>query len=293
MRSSAVEGAPASSKFFRRQRSDESEAPSTTLRVVPLPRYRGGGKTKHSRSRGAIFVRARVFRPPFCLTPSPCAVPGCRFAHPGYIEKRGSGTPRDASSNPRSQRGARSAERARLSASHSGSGQGDSWSPRPGTRPCFRGAVRSVQSCTAASIGRRRPCASQCMIRKSGCRFSGKIMQSLAGVTRAGKTNLLSPYSEHLACRSLCREDDARCRPGAGYKSARGHRARPVPRSVLAKNVPSKGEMRSFSSAGGVDSRNSAAALHRLDVSSVFEAHCGARIAAATRHAANHRGVWP
>ena len=48
---------------------------------------------------------------------------------------------------------------ARLSASHCGSGQGDSWSPRPGTRPCFRGAVRSVRSCTAASTGRRRPCA--------------------------------------------------------------------------------------------------------------------------------------
>src|SRR6185437_14066475 len=52
-------------KFFRRQRNDESDAPSTTLRVVPLPRYRGGGKTKRSQSHGAIFVRARVFRPPF------------------------------------------------------------------------------------------------------------------------------------------------------------------------------------------------------------------------------------
>src|SRR6185437_9331804 len=59
--------------------------------------------------------------------------------------------------------------------------------------------------------------------------------------------------------------DDARCRPGAGYKSARGHRARPVPRSVLAKNVPSKGEMGSFSSTGGVDSRNSASQRYLID----------------------------
>ena len=79
------------------------------------------------------------------------------------------------------------------------------------------------------------------------------------------KNERLSPYSEHLACRSLCRQDDARCRPGAGYKSARGHRARPVPRSVLAKNVPSKGEMMSFSSAGGVDSRNSASQRYLID----------------------------
>src|SRR6185312_17112484 len=76
------------------------------------------------------------------------------------------------------------------------------------------------------------------------------------GITRAGKTNLLSPYSEHLACRSLCRQDDARCRPGAGYKSARRHRARPVPRSVLAKNVPSKGEVDFFSSLGGAIQEN-------------------------------------
>ena len=69
------------------------------------------------------------------------------------------------------------------------------------------------------------------------------------------KNERLSPYSEHLACRSLCRQADARCRPGAGYKSARGHRTRPVPRSVLAKNVPSKGEMGSFSSAGGKESK--------------------------------------
>jgi hypothetical protein len=78
----------------------------------------------------------------------------------------------------------------------------------------------------------------------------------LAGITRAGKTNLLSPYSEHLACRSLCRQADARCRPGAGYKSARRHRARPVPRSVLAKNVPSKGAMDFFSSLGGAIQEN-------------------------------------
>ena len=96
-----------------------------------------------------------------------------------------------------------------------------------------------------------------------------ETLRCSTGVTRAG-TKRLSPSSEHLTRRSLCRQADARCRPGAGYKSARGHRTRPVPRSVLAKNVPSKGEMISFRSAGGADSRNSGARSYRFDLTGVF-----------------------
>jgi hypothetical protein len=42
---SAVEGAQAATNLFRRKRSVESRAPSTILlrKMVPLPRYRGGG----------------------------------------------------------------------------------------------------------------------------------------------------------------------------------------------------------------------------------------------------------
>ncbi len=50
--------------------------------------------------------------------------------------------------------------RARLSAFHCGSCQGDSWSPRLSVRPRFPGSVRRVRSLTAAPTGGRRPRAS-------------------------------------------------------------------------------------------------------------------------------------
>jgi hypothetical protein len=53
----AVEGARAATNLFRRKRSGESDAPSTTLRVVPLPRYRGGGRNRFSFSRCAFCLR--------------------------------------------------------------------------------------------------------------------------------------------------------------------------------------------------------------------------------------------
>jgi hypothetical protein len=42
---SAVDGAPAATNLLRRKRRVESRAPSTILlrKMVPLPRYRGGG----------------------------------------------------------------------------------------------------------------------------------------------------------------------------------------------------------------------------------------------------------
>ena len=80
---------------------------------------------------------------------------------------------------------------ARLSASHRGSCQRDSWSPRLCTRPRFPGSVRSARS--------------------YGPPTGAKIVRVSTGVTRA----VLSPSSEHLTHRSLCRQSDARCRPSA------------------------------------------------------------------------------
>ena len=55
-----VEGARAATKLFRRKRSVESDAPSTTLRVVPLPRYRGGRTTQLPFSRCAFCLRPEL-----------------------------------------------------------------------------------------------------------------------------------------------------------------------------------------------------------------------------------------
>jgi len=83
--------------------------------------------------------------------------------------------------------------------------------PKAQRQAMLSGTVRSVRSCTAAPTGERRPCASPCMIRKSGCRFSGKIMHHSQAYPRRNK----SQCSEHLTCRSLCRQADARRRPSA------------------------------------------------------------------------------
>ena len=118
--------------------------------------------------------------------------PGCRSAQPGLQKAQGSRTPTDAVLNrlPCGKR-APCAGRARLSAFHCGSCQGDSWSPRLCTRPRFPGSVRSARS--------------------YGPPTGAKIVRVSTGVTRA----VLSPSSEHLTHRSLCRQSDARCRPSA------------------------------------------------------------------------------
>ncbi len=54
-RACAVEGARAPTNLLRRKRSVKSDAPSTMLRMVPLPRFRGGGR---------FFIR-------HCRTPVP------------------------------------------------------------------------------------------------------------------------------------------------------------------------------------------------------------------------------
>ena len=48
-----VEGALDSPLRFRRKRLVESDAPSTTLRVVPLPRYRGAGRERVNDAGGS------------------------------------------------------------------------------------------------------------------------------------------------------------------------------------------------------------------------------------------------
>src|SRR5579872_4317988 len=127
---------------------------------------------KRSCSHGAIFVRARVFHPTIFSNAFPSA-PFLGFSLcPPRPQTKGEAERRETHKLTRALRargcphpippplaGRDREGAARHSASHCGSDQGDSWSPRPGTRPCFRGAVRSVQSCTAAPTGGRRPCA--------------------------------------------------------------------------------------------------------------------------------------
>jgi hypothetical protein len=66
----AVEGASASTIFLRRQRSSISDAPSTALRAVPLPRYRGGGQVlSFSRCAFASEFCHATARKPFHIPP--------------------------------------------------------------------------------------------------------------------------------------------------------------------------------------------------------------------------------
>src|SRR6185437_491791 len=83
--------------------------------------------------------------------------------------------------------------RARLSAFHCGSRQGDSWSPRLSVRPCFPGQ--------SGAFGPVRPL-------QPG---SGDLARLRGRYPRRNK----SQCSEHLTCRSLCRQTDARRRPSA------------------------------------------------------------------------------
>jgi hypothetical protein len=93
--------------------------------------------------------------------------------------------------------------RARLSAFHCGSRQGDSWSPRLSVRPCFPGQ--------SGAFGPVRPL-------QPG---SGDLARLHGRYPRRNK----SQCSEHLTCRSLCRQADARRRPSA-------ERTNPLPAST-------------------------------------------------------------
>jgi len=66
-----VEGARASTFFLQRQRSSVSEAPSTSLRVVPLPRFAGADKAiPFSRCTFASELCLHASRKPFPNPPS-------------------------------------------------------------------------------------------------------------------------------------------------------------------------------------------------------------------------------
>src|SRR5208282_947070 len=70
-RSCAVEGARAATLFLQRQRSSVSEAPSTSLRVVPLPRFAGADKAiPFSRCTFASELCLHASRKPFPNPPS-------------------------------------------------------------------------------------------------------------------------------------------------------------------------------------------------------------------------------
>ena len=83
--------------------------------------------------------------------------------------------------------------RARLSAFHCGSRQGDSWSPRLSVRPCFPGQSGAFDPVRPLQPG------------------SGDLAHLHGRYPRRNK----SQCSEHLTCRSLCRQADARRRPSA------------------------------------------------------------------------------
>ena len=100
LRSRVAEGRGPRRYSFERKLCDEFRRPlHHASRGPPSPAF-AGAEDKFSRSRGAIFVRARVLCPTMLLTASPLALfPGFPCAHPGR-KQRGSGTPRDASSQP-------------------------------------------------------------------------------------------------------------------------------------------------------------------------------------------------
>jgi hypothetical protein len=85
-------------------------------------------------------------------------------------------------------RSAHPAGRARLSAFHCGSRQGDSWSPRLSVRPCFPGRSGAFDPVRPLQPG------------------SGDLAR-LRGRYPRRNNKRTSQSSEHLACRSLCRQD--------------------------------------------------------------------------------------
>jgi hypothetical protein len=119
-RSCAVEGARSATILLQRQRSVELDAPSTTLRVVPLPRFAGADKAiPFSRCFFASEFCLHAARKPFPKPPSQKG--GRRSAKRRIRPLAASGEQALPPVHP--SRGARPAGRARLSALHRGSRQ--------------------------------------------------------------------------------------------------------------------------------------------------------------------------
>ncbi len=148
----------------------------------------------------------------------------------------------------------------------------------------LRETVRGVQSCTAAPTGGRRPCASPCMIRKSGCRFSGKIMhhsQALPAPEKRTKSCLRTASTSRTGPTGPARSGrpDGRLRAGRMMPDAARERVTNPPAGTAlapSQGVSSrrtslrKARWEFFSSAGGVDLRNSGGASYLFDVARIF-----------------------
>ena len=197
--------------------------------MVPLPRFRGGGRQTIPFSRGA-FVRA----PELCGTPVPKRrksdlrqMP--RSGNAGSIMIRhGARTKETNGTNERKRERKRNADR-RGSPCCTGQGAtrtlrrarspvgvplwlspGGQLVPKAQRQAMLPGAFRSVRSCTAAPTGGRKPCA----------------------VPRALPAPKPSQCSEHLTRRSLCRRADARRRP-----SAEGTNPRPASTTLAPRQL--------------------------------------------------------
>jgi hypothetical protein len=218
----------------------------------PLPR----GRMKHGSPvlTPRFLFAPRAFRPTMSLTASPAP-----------FSKRGSGTPRDALSNPR---------RAARGCPHpdpppqAGEGMGGGSSPlgvplrlSPGRQlvpkalhqAMLRETVRGVRSCTAAPTGERRP--------------------------RASPRELPAPEKRTKHC--LRTASTSHTGPSAGTMmpdAARERVTNPPAGTALApsQGVSSrrtslrKARWESFSSEGGMDSRNSGGCRHLFDLTRLF-----------------------
>ena len=204
--------------------------------MVPLPRFRGGGRQTIPFSRGA-FVRA----PELCGTPVPKRrrksdlrqMP--RSGNAGSIMIRhGARTKETNGTNERKKERKRNADR-RGSPCCTGQGAartlrrarspvgvplwlspGGQLVPKAERQAMLPGAFRSVRSCMAAPTGGRKPCA----------------------VPRALPAPKPSQCSEHLARRSLCRQDDARAARVRRGRTLRPQAPQPAPPAVVTGRRP-------------------------------------------------------
>ena len=167
---------------FIRDAQNRGEAPSPSL-CSTSPRTRGEVKQSFPVPAARFLFAPRVSWPTMSLTVLPlrCS-PDFTALNPGTKQK-GEAERRETHRQTRAaQRGAHPAGCARLSASHCGSCQGDSWSPRLCIRPCF-----GRQSGAFDPVRPPQP--------------GGGDLALLHGRYPRRKNEQLSPYREHLAHR--------------------------------------------------------------------------------------------
>ncbi len=122
-----------------------------------------------------FFVRVPSFQSNHVVNGFPCAIPRISLCSSGH-QKGKRNAERRVTNTRAAQRGARSCGARSPLGVPPRLSPGRQLVPKALHQAMLRETVRGVQSCTAAPTGERRPCASPCMIRKSGCRLSGKIM---------------------------------------------------------------------------------------------------------------------